>query len=321
MISEIAKKEIKDAFKNKLFLIILFMLLALTIVSIVLGSYQVKIAVGNYNSSIEFLKSLGKTELPPMPNLNPISASKGFANYIGMVGALLAIVLGNTAISKEHKNGTLRLILSRGVFRDTFMNGKLMGNLAILAGITVVTGIITFASLLAFGDVSLSSAEVVRMLLFFLMSFLYMVFFLVLSMGLASISSKGSRALLVTVIVWLILSFVFPQIGDTMDMDNQLPGGFFTQMGMTRDQEHQVLQKFKFYENLRNGIEEMSPTKHYERISYALLNVKPGFENNTPWEVVGLKWIDLLGLTIPSIALWLLAYVAFLKREDIYQTE
>ena len=105
-----------------------------------------------------------------------------------------------------------------------------------------------------------------------------------------------------------------------MDIDNQIPGGFFSSMGMTRDQEHQVLQQFKFYETIRNGIEEMSPTKHYERISFALLNVKPGFEANTPWEVVGLKWIDLLGLTVPSVGLWLLSYIAFLKRENIYQT-
>lgn len=320
MMIEIAKKEIRDVFRNKLFLAILVMLLVLTIVSIVLGSYQVKISLDNYNNSISFLKSLGKAELPPMPNLNPISASKGFVNYIGMVGALMAIVLGNTAISKEHRNGTLRLILTRSVFRDTFMNGKLLGNLIVLTGITVVTGVITFVSLAAISGVSLSSNDVIRLLLFFLMSFLYMAFFMVLSMGVASISSKGSRALLITVIVWLVLSFVFPQIGDTMDMDNQIPGGFFSSMGMTRDQEHQVLQQFKFYETVRNGIEEMSPTKHYERISFALLNVKPGFEANTPWEVVGLKWIDLMGLVIPSVGLWLLSYIAFLKRENIYQT-
>lgn len=320
MMIEIAKKEIRDVFRNKLFLATLVMLLVLTIVSIVLGSYQVKVSLDNYNNSISFLKSLGKAELPPMPNLNPISASKGFVNYIGMVGALMAIVLGNTAISKEHRNGTLRLILTRSVFRDTFMNGKLLGNLIVLTGITVVTGVITFVSLVAISGVSLSSNDVVRLLLFFLMSFLYMAFFMVLSMGVASISSKGSRALLITVIVWLVLSFVFPQIGDTMDMDNQIPGGFFSSMGMTRDQEHQVLQQFKFYETVRNGIEEMSPTKHYERISFALLNVKPGFEANTPWEVVGLKWVDLLGLVIPSIGLWLLSYIAFLKRENIYQT-
>ncbi|OCZ49842.1 hypothetical protein A7D23_00390 [Dehalobacter sp. TeCB1] len=316
---EIAKKEIRDALHNKLFLFILLMLLVLTVVSIVLGAYQVRISLDTYNNSIDFLKSLGKTELPPMPNLNPLAASKGFVNYIGMVGALLAIVLGNTAIAKEQKSGTLRLILSRGVFRDMYLTGKLAGNLVILAGITLLTGLLTFVSLPIIGGITLTGDESLRLGLFFLMSFLYMTFFLILSMGIATISAKGSRALLLTVIVWLVFSFVFPQIGDTMDMDNQLPGGFFAQMGMTRAQEQQVLQKFKFYETLRNGIEELSPTKHYERISFALLNVKPGFENNTPWEVVKLKWVNLVGLVIPSGVLWLLAYIGFLRRENIYQ--
>ena len=318
MIIEIAKKEIADAFKNKLFLIIVVMLLALTVVSIVLSSLQVRIAMDTYNTSIDFLKSLGKTELPAMPNLNPLSASKGFVNYIGMVGALLAIVLGNTAVSKERKNGTLRLILSRGIFRDTFLNGKLVGNLLLLAGITLATGMITILSLLVIGGVTLTPDDWLRLGLFFLMSFLYLTFFMVLSMGIACISAKASRALLITVIIWLILAFVLPQIGDTMDMDNQLPGGFFVQMGISRDQETQVLQQFKFYETLRDVIEELSPTKHYERISFALLNVKPGFAMNNAWEVLGLKWINLLGLLVPSCVLWLLTFIGFLRRENIY---
>ena len=316
MIFEIAKKEIRDTFKNKLFLSILIMLLILTIVSILLGSYQVRANMDNYNSSVSFLKSLGKSELPPPPELNPISASKSFVNYIGMVGALMAIVLGNTAIVREVKSGTLQLIFTRGVFRDTFLTGKLLGNAIILLGITIITGIITFIAVILIGGVALNASDVVRMLLFFLMSFLYMMFFNVLSMGIASSTLKENRALLLTVVVWLLLSFVFPQIGDTMDMDNQIPGGFFSAMGMTRDQEHQILQKFTFYEKLRDGIEEMSPTKHYERISYALLNIKPGFKLNTPLEVVGLKWLNLMGLIIPSIVVWLLAFVSFLKRED-----
>lgn len=318
MIIDIAKKEIIDAFKNKLLLIIIAILLTLTMVSIVLGSLQVRIDMATYQTSIDFLKSLGKTDLPAMPNLNPMSASKGFVNYLGMVGALLAIVLGNTAISKERKNGTLRLILSRGVFRDTFLNGKLVGNLVILAVITLATTIITLLSLLVIAGVTLTPDEWLRLGLFFIMSFLYLTFFMVLSMGVAIISAKGSRALLITTIIWLVLAFVLPQIGDTMDMDNQLPGGFFVQMGMSRDQETQVLQQFKFYETLRDGIEELSPTKHYERISFALLNIKPGFDTNTAWEVIGLKWINLLGLLVPSGILWLLTYIGFLRRENIY---
>lgn len=314
----IGRKEVTDAFKNKIFVIILVMLLALTAISIILGSFQVRAAVNQYNSSIDFLKSLGKTELPPFPSLNPISVSKNFVNYIGILGALLAMILGNESIVKEKRGGTLKLVLCRSVFRDMLLNGKLFGNLAIVGSITLASAAITLVSVFVIGRVALSTGEIVRMCLFFLMTFLYMSFFLVLGIMMAILTRNGNKALLLTMIIWLILAFVLPQIGDTMDMDNQLPGGFFAQMGMTKDQEHQVLAKFKFYETLRDSIEEMSPTKHYERIGFALLNVKLGFENNTPIQVLGLKWIDVLGLTAPAILFWLISYMAFLRREDIF---
>lgn len=314
----LAQKEVKDALRNKLFLLTLGLLLILTVVSIILGALQVHSEVMQYNNSVAFLKSLGKTKLPPMPNLNPLAVSKNFVNYVGIVGALMAIILGSNSIVKERKSGTLKLILTRAVFRDQLLNGKFFGNLALLAGISLLMGLLTFFVLRIISSVPLSAAEITRMGLFFVMSFLYMAFFLVLAMTLALLIPRGNKALLITVIAWLVLAFVFPQIGDTMDMDNQLPGGFFAQMGMSRDQEKQVVAKFKFYETVRNGIEEMSPTKHYERVSFALLGVKPGFEQNTPWEILKLKWLNLTGLILPDILLGFLAYSAFLRREDIY---
>jgi ABC-2 type transport system permease protein len=315
---KIAGKEIKDAFRNKLFIIILGLLLLLAVVSIVLGAIQVKAAVDSYNNSVDLLKSLGKTDLPPMPNLNPLAASKGFVNYLGMIGALLAIILGNHAIDKEKRGGTLKLLLSRPIYRDTLINGKIIGNMGLLFSISLAVAIITFLSLILIGNVNLSANELIRMLLFFFMSFLYMTFFLLLSITLTLLSNNGNKALLMSVVLWIVLAFVFPQIGDTMDMDNQMPGGFFAQMGMSRDQEKKIVGKFKFYETLRDSIEEMSPTKHYERVGFALLNITPGFENNTPYEVLYLKWINIVGLTIPSILLCLISYNVFLRREDIY---
>jgi len=314
----IAKKEVKDAFKNRIFDITLLLLFLLTVVSIILGTLQVKVQMDAYNNSILFLKSIGKSEFPPMPNLNPISVSKSFVNYIGMIGAILSIILGNYSISKEKRSGTLKLILSRPIFRDSFLNGKLFGNLFILLVITISAEIITFSSLLILANIQISADDFLRLNLFFLMSFLYMIFFFILSLMFTILISKENKSILITILVWLMLAFVFPQIGDTMDLDNQLPGGFFAQMGMTRDQEHQILNKFKFYETVRDGIEELSPTKHYERVSYALLNIKPGFEKNTAIEILGLKWVDLSGLTIPSIILIMLSYGFYLKKENIY---
>ncbi len=313
----IAKKEISDAIKNKLFIIILGMLFLLTVVSIILSAYQVNVSLNEYNKTVDFLKSIGKTSLPPMPPLNPLAASKSFVNYIGMLGALLAIVLGNLSMVKETRGGTLRLILSRQIFRDKLLNGKLIGNLTILLTISASLCIITFLTLII-GGIPLTMGDVFRTILFFSASFLFMSFFLILGIFFAVVMGNGNKALLITIIIWLILSFVLPQIGDTMDMDNQLPGGFFAQMGISKDEQTKILLDFKFYETARDSIEEMSPLKHYERMSFALLNVKPGFETLAPFEVVFLKWINLIGLTIPSIILWLIAYMVFLRREDIY---
>lgn len=317
-ITIIAGKEIKDAMRSKVFLVIMGLLLLLSVVSIILGTIQVRASMADYIKSVDFLKSIGKKVFPPAPNVNPISISKGFVNYIGMIGALMAIVLGNNAIVREKRNGTLKLTLSRPIFRDVFLNGKLLGNISLLAAVVALVALLTYIALPLIGHASLKPDETLRMLLFFLMSFLYTCFFLVLSMTVSILSRNSNKAILISVIFWLVFAFILPQIGDTMDMDNQLPGGFFAQMGMNRDQEKQVLEHFKFYETLRDSIEEMSPTKHYERMSFALLGVKPGFENNTALEIVGMKWINLVGLTIPSLLLSLIAYMAFLKREDIY---
>jgi ABC-2 type transport system permease protein len=146
-----------------------------------------------------------------------------------------------------------------------------------------------------------------------------MAYFLLLGIFMAILVRDGNKALLITVMIWLIISFIFPQIGDTMDMDNQLPGGFFASMGMNKADSQKVLDRFKFYEAIRDGIEECSPTKHYERAGFALLNVKPGFDKNTALEVVAIKWFDVAALLAPCIILWLCATMILLRREDIFE--
>lgn len=92
-------------------------------------------------------------------------------------------------------------------------------------------------------------------------------------------------------------------------------------MGMSKEESQKILDKFSMYETIRDGIEELSPTKHYERVSFALLNVKPGFESNTALEVSAIKWFDIAGIFAPCILLWLGVFMVFLKREDINETQ
>jgi ABC-2 type transport system permease protein len=313
----IASKEITDALRNRIFIMALAMLLGLTLIAITLGSLTVHNRVSEYEQSAQVLRDIGRTEIPPMPSLNPIAISKTFVNYLAMVGALLAMILGYMAIDKERKGGTLPLILSRPVYRDQLLAGKLLGNAMLLAALLLAVGVVTTLAIGLVGGVWLTLDQIIRLGLTMVMSWLYMLIFFLLALLMALLLPNGHQALLVTIIVWLIFAFIFPQVGDTMDLDNQLPGGFFAALGIRADQkdEEEALQNFRWYENVREGVEQLSPTKHYERISFALLGVNLQFVNTAWTDVISLKLVDVVGLVVPVIVLLAASYAVFLRQE------
>jgi ABC-2 type transport system permease protein len=315
ILATVARKEITDALHNRLFLVALVMLVALSLIALGLGAVTVRNRVAEYEQSVQLLRSLGKTQLPPMPALNPLAVSKAFVNYLAMLGALTAMLLGFTAIYKEQQAGALPLILSRPVYRDQLLSGKVLGNGALMALLILAIGITTIVALRIIGGISLSGNEIMKIALTMGMSWLYMLIFFLLAMFFTLWLPNGNHALLLTIIVWLVFAFILPQIGDTMDLDNQLPGGFFASMGMDKAQEKAALQKFHWYETVRDGVEELSPTKHYERISFALLGVKSEFANNTWLEILQLKLVDLAGLLVPIVLLLSLSYSTYLRQE------
>lgn len=311
----IARKEIADAFRNRLFVAALVMLVGLTLIAISIGAVTVHQHVAEYQQAVQVLQSLGRTDIPPMPSLNPIAVSKNFINYLAMVGALLAMIIGFTSINKERQAGTLNLILSRPVYRDQFLTGKLLGNAALLALLMGAVGAITWLALIVIGGVTLTTDQLIKLTLTMGMSWLYLLTFFLLAMFFSLWVRRGNQALLLTVIVWLVFAFIFPQIGDTMDLDNQLPGGFFASLGLDRAGEQAALANFKWYETVRDGVEELSPTKHYERISFALLGIKKEFADSTWQEILNLKTVNLVGLLVPIVLLTSASYTVFLRQE------
>ncbi|MCE5190590.1 MAG: ABC transporter permease [Actinomycetia bacterium] len=312
----LARKEFTDALPNRLVVVALVLLLALTLIAVGLGAASVHTKLAEYNQTVALLKSLGRTEIPPMPSLNPIAVSKNFINYLAMVGALLAMVLGFTTVRKEREGGTLGHILSRPVYRDQLLTGKILGNAAILGVLMIAVGAVTALALALVGGVPLTLVQIDKLAFTMVMSWLYMLVFFLLAMFFSLWLPKGNQALLLTIIVWLVFAFIFPQIGDTMDLDNQLPGGFFATLGMNKTQETAALLQFKWYEKLRDGVEELSPTKHYERISFALLGIKTEFANTKPAEIIRLKAVNVVGLLVPIVLLIGGSYVVFLRQES-----
>ena len=297
----IAKKEYSDAVKNKLFITLLIFLLVLTLVSIVVASFDFQGKAADYNNSLKILKDLGKTaDIKAPPQFYPLQMLRGVINYLEIIGAILGIILGYLSIAKEKGKRTLQLILSRPVKRSDIISGKILGNTFLIFSVLGIVTLFIYLVIGSIGGTFLNSAEIIKLLLTIVFSYMYIMFFFCLSSILTLKISSLSQALVICFAIWLVFVLILPQIGDTMDPDNQIPGGFFQSVNISKPQEKEIMAKFHTYETTRNAVEESSITKHYERMSFALLGIKDNYNGVNLGLIFKERWRD---------AVWLLSFL------------
>ncbi len=312
----IAKKEFKDILRSRLFLVVLVLLLVLTAISVIVSSLVYNSQVSAYQANLEALKQLGKQPNGPPPELFPLNLLRGAVDYLEIVGAILGILLGCLTIAKEKKTQTLKLILTRPVRRSDILFGKMLGNALFIGIVLVCVGVFIFFSLVFVAGATLTVTEVVKLLLVLIISWLYIMAFFSLATFISLSTKTLSIALIIAFTIWLIFALILPQIGDTMDPDNQVPGGFFASIHFNKQQEKQVLANFSFYEHARDFVEQLSVTKHYERTSFALFGIKPEFNGASVPTILSQEWFDLL-VVVLFFAVGTYAGYAILKRKDI----
>lgn len=278
----LAKKEYSDSLKNKIFLVLLGFLLILTIASIAVASFDFQNKVVEYNQSVRILQTLGKsTDSITAPQFYPLKMLRGVMDYLEIIGAIIGIILGYLSIAKEKGKNTLQLLLSRPLGKFDIAAGKILGNsLLVISVLGIVLAVIYFIMWFV-GGAQLLPVEIIKLILVFLSSFFYIMFFFGLSSVLALKFKSLPNALIISFVIWLCFVLIIPQIGDTMDPDNQIPGGFFKSMNIAKPQATEIMKKFHTYEIIRNGVEESSVTKHYERLSFALLGIKDEYNLRT----------------------------------------
>jgi ABC-2 type transport system permease protein len=300
----IAKKEFQDIFRNRTFSIMLGLLFALTVTSILVSTLIFRSQVTQYENSLAVLQSLGKVPVEAAPKLFPLNLLRGVVDYLEIIGAIIGILLGYLSVAKEKSTKTFKLLLSRPITKKDILVGKIFGNLLFVSLMILFVAAIILSSFYVIGGITLTAIELLKILLFVIISIVYIMVFFTLSFFLSVQQKTLSNALIICFVVWLVFVLVLPQIGDTMDPDNQVPGGFFKSMGFDKPQEKAVMAKFNNYEKIRDFIEQLSITKHYERAGFALFGIKPIYNEMTLSEILVdqlFNVISLFGLLILGI--------------------
>ena len=283
----LARHEYRSAVRSRTMAAFAVILVSATLVSVYVSSVEYAAQLADYQTYRAAALANGLPRIAPSP-LAPLSLLRGALEYLEIIGAVIAITLGYLSVARERSNRTLALIRSRPVSINEQTAGRLIGAVGVLSTLVLATVVVAVAGVGVIGHDWLSIGQVFRVVLVGLAAVVYLGIFYCLGVIATTRASLATNGLIVALGVWLVVVLVLPQIGDTLDADNQVPGGLFAALGLGHD-----------YERTRTWIEDASLTKHFERFAFALTDVKERYR------VHGLGW--LINETKADLA-WLLAY-------------
>jgi ABC-2 type transport system permease protein len=206
------RKELADHFNSKRFTI-LFLL------TFLVGIFAVYVATQNIRSQVTadtvciFLKLFTTTgEQMPLSFLFLISI------FIPIIG----IAFGFDAINSERASGNLSRLLSQPIYRDSVINGKFLAGLSVM-GIMIVSviGIVAGLGLYIIG-VPPNSEEVMRLIVFAVISVIYGAFWMALSILFSVFFNRAATSMLASLGLWLFF-FFFMQMISAAIADTQVP--------------------------------------------------------------------------------------------------
>ena len=306
----LVKKEISDAARSGIIVAVAGFLFLASIIALGVSAIALHADVVTYESAKALLLSLGKPiDALVAPTYFPLRLMRGFIEQIEIVGAVLGIVLGYRAAAIERGRNTLALVMTRPISQSVFLAGKLGGNSVLIAISLAVAFLAGLIAIIVIGGVTFTGEEYLKVFLSYLAAVFYTSSFFILGLVLALHVRRLPHALLYAFAIWLTFVLVAPQIGDTLDPDNQVSGGVFRKLHIAKPQEKEIMLSFASYETLRNGIEEASPAKHFERLTFALLGIKETYNGLPIPRILNERLRDPISLFLIFLAMASLLFV------------
>ncbi|NMB78633.1 MAG: ABC transporter permease [Methanomicrobiales archaeon] len=302
----IAKKEFFDIVQSRKFLLILGILLIVAFVAILNGVAEYQAKQNEYNQIQQYLPPAGPDDSTSLTflRLKPsvLLVFHQMSMLVGVIGGFLGIAMGFDLVTKEKESRSLKLLLSHPVYRDEVINGKAAGGFAAVSLALAVVLAISL-SVLLLNSIVPDSTELVILLLFSIVTLLYMFTCFSFSLLMSTLCSESGTSLIGSLLVFIVLGSLIPAIivspvvmqkiiGDQPEMpaviinqmmglaelpENQVPLQNETEIRMmNRDVWDSYNQKVRDYGGRQLQYRDLqyyiSPTKNYEKIATCLTN-------------------------------------------------
>lgn len=243
-----------------------------------------------------------------------------FITWLTLLVPLMAIGLGFDSVNSEHNRHTLSRILSQPIYRDALLFGKFLGALMTLAIALVVLWLFVIGLGLLFIGIPPGGEEVARAFVFLLVTIGYAGVWLALALLFSVLFRSTATAALVTLGLWLFLSFIWPILSNVLAVVIVPPDPRYMALGL-QTPGTVVLQQF---------LARLSPSTLFGEVVLALLDpttraLGPIYLSQLQGAVLGaplplgasvlIAWPQIVGLIGTTIILFVIGYVVFQRQE------
>lgn len=201
---------------------------------------------------------------------------------------MLAIFLGFDTFTSEKDNGTLKLLLSKPIYRDQLLTGKIIGGALVIGSVLFVTLIFNMALYTFASGVSTSIGDITRLSIFMIIAFCYMMSFYIATVFVSINTKDGTFGFMIMLIVWVGVSFVLPQLATSQK-------AFAYSLNSTA----QTVSQLPSDTTVSKGIEIFSPTVHFQNIGGDLLQTSKETAKLSIINIIQIRSLTFLYMLFP----------------------
>jgi ABC-2 type transport system permease protein len=311
----VAKKEFADQITGWRFLVILALFLAIALAGTYSGVVSYERELDRYSQQLAAMDDRfdepGRMMMPAKPPVEGIYSSM-FLTLVSY-GGLLAIAVGFDLVSGEKESRSLKSLLSHPVYRDEVINGKALGGIALLAIVVGGVLLISTALLLVFSFVPFPD-DLWMILTYAGITLLFLVTFFSIALALSTLCRESGSALLLSVVVFVLLSFVIPytttHIGMALMMEEPDPAAYG---GDISSEEYQAA--ITAYYGQFDLIQRIANLASPQMAINALIQGISNSSGATLEDTLGKIWSSVAALTIYPVVFFAIAYTRFLRMD------
>lgn len=200
----IVSKEISDSVKSwrSIIMIGLLVLTCMGSLYTALDNFSTAVQSSEPEGSFFFLKlfTISDGTLP------------SFMVFISFIGPLLGISLGFDSINSEQNRGTLSRLMAQPIYRDYILNAKFVAALIVLSVLFLALGFLVLGFGLIFIGIPPTAEEFLRILVFSVVTIVYIAFWLNLSLLFSVKFRQAATSALAGISIWMFFSIFYSMI-------------------------------------------------------------------------------------------------------------